>query len=216
MERFTDRQDAGKKLAKALINYGGDDTVIYALPRGGVVLGFEIAQALKAPLDLVITRKIGHPFNKEYAVCAITEEGELLCDESERASLDPSWLRREAERERQEAIRRRIVYLGNARHISAKDKRAIVVDDGIATGLTMRVALQSLRKEKPKELIAAMPVAPHDVVEVLRKEVDTVVVLEEAEIYLGAVGAYYDNFPPVTDEEVIELLKRSRNKTFSY
>ncbi|HEY4523787.1 MAG TPA: phosphoribosyltransferase family protein [Candidatus Paceibacterota bacterium] len=207
---FTDRQDAGKKLAKALMNYVSGDTVVYALPRGGVVLGFEVAQALQAPLDLVITRKIGHPCNEEYAVCAITEEGELLCNESEKDSLDPNWLKQEVERERQEALRRRRVYLGNKEHISVKDKRAIVVDDGIATGLTMRVALRSLRREQPKELIAAIPVAPHDVVEALYKEADAVVVLEEAEIYLGAVGAYYDHFPQVTDEEVKELLKRSR------
>lgn len=207
--RFIDRQDAGKKLARALVDYGDADTVVYALPRGGVVLGFEVAQALHAPLDFIITRKIGHPNNKEYTVCAITEEGELLCDETVSALLNPDWLKQEAERERLEAARRRKVYLGGAKHISAEGRRVIVVDDGIATGLTIRVALQSLRKEKPKELIVAVPVAPHDVVEVLRKEADAVVVLEDAETYLGAVGAYYDNFPQVTDEEVINLFKQS-------
>jgi len=213
MINFKDRQDAGRQLAKALLKYGSDETIIYALPRGGVAVGFEIAQELKAPLDLVITRKIGHPDNPEYAVCATTEEGELLCDESQRASLDPRWLKQEAEKQRQEALRRKEAYLGKRGHISAKNKKAIVVDDGVATGLTIQTALRSLRKEKPKELIVAVPVAPHDTIEELRKEADAVVVLEEAKDYLGAVGAYYDDFSQVTDQKVVELLDRNNNKT---
>lgn len=208
--RFIDRQDAGRQLAKALRKYRGEDTVVYALPRGGVVVGFEVARELKAPLDLVITRKIGHPDNPECAVCAVTEEGVLLCDEDRRALLDPHWLKQEAEQEREEALRRRKVYLNQEKYTSAKGKRAIIVDDGIATGLTFQAALQALSQEKPKELIAAVPVAPHEAMEMLRQEADAVVVLEDARNYLGAVGAYYNAFPQVTDEEVIDLLKRSR------
>ena len=205
---FVDRHDAGRQLARALMPYRGKDTIVYALPRGGVVIGFEVARALDAPLDLVITRKIGHPYNPEYAVCAVTEDGELLCNESERPSLDPDWLAEEVERERQEALRRRKVYLAGKKHISAKDKRAIVVDNGIATGLTIRAAIQSIRKEKPKELIAAVPVAPHGILETLRKEADIAVALEDAEDYADSVGAYYDSFLQVSDTEVIDLLKQ--------
>lgn len=204
---FIDRRDAGKRLAAALKEYKGTDAIVYALPRGGVVLGFEIAKALKAPLDLVITRKIGHPANPEYAVCATTESGELLCDERERASLDPAWLKQAASRERKEATRRRKLYLQGAAHVSAAGKTAIVVDDGIATGLTIRAAVRSLRAERPKALIVAVPVAPHEVVEVLKKEADRVITLEDARSYLGAVGAYYDDFPQVTDGEVIQLIE---------
>lgn len=207
---FSDRQEAGRKLAAELGDYRGSDVVVYALPRGGVVLGYEVAQALGAPLDLVITRKIGHPENSEYAIGAITEEGEALYDEREKALVDRGWLERAAEKERREALRRRQVYLEGKSRASARGKRVIVVDDGVATGLTLRVALASLRKDEPRELIVAVPVAPHDIVSILEKEADTVVVLEDAEEYLGAVGAYYERFSQVSDEEVIDLLRKSR------
>ena len=206
---FEDRKEAGLTLARMLAGYRGKDAVIYALPRGGVVLGFEIANFLRVPLDLVIARKIGHPKNSEYAVCAVTEEGEPFCEESERTKLDPRWLEAEIQKERDEARRRRIAYLGDKEHISAKDKIAIVVDDGVATGLTLRAALRAIRAEKPKELVVAVPVAPHDMVEVLGREADKVVVVKDELNYLGAVGAYYLDFPQVFDQEVIELLKQA-------
>lgn len=203
---FKDRIEAGQLLAQRLLRYRGKDAIVYALPRGGVVLGFEIAQFLHLPLDLVIARKIGHPDNPEYAVCAVTEEGEPFCDEDARAMLDPSWLEIEIKKEREEAKRRRITYLKDQEHYSPKNKTAIVVDDGIATGLTLRAALRSLRREQPKELLVAVPVAPHELVNILRAEADKVVVLKDEQEYLGAVGAYYQNFPQVSDEEVMELL----------
>ena len=204
---FKDRKEAGELLAERLAQYRDTDAIIYALPRGGVVLGFEIAQSLHVPLDLIIARKIGHPNNPEYAVCAVTEEGELFCNEEEKATLDPLWLKEEIEKEQEEAKRRREKYLKGQKHRSAKNKIAIVVDDGIATGLTLRVALRSLRKEQPKELLVAVPVAPHDLMDILRSEADKVVVLKDEQRYLGAVGAYYQDFPQVSDEEVIELLQ---------
>lgn len=203
--RFRNRRDAGVRLAKALARYDSEDAVIYALPRGGVALGAEVARQLELPLSLVITRKIGHPQNLEYAVCAVTEEGELVCDEEEVRTIDPDWLTAEVERERMEAARRRVTY-GDVR-IPASGKIAILVDDGVATGLTMRAAIRSLRGEVPDEVVVAIPVAPHSVVERLRREADDVVVLDDTEPYLGAVGAYYEDFPQVTDEEVIEILE---------
>jgi len=204
--RFANRQDAGRRLAKALEIYKGRDLVIYALPRGGVILGFEIAKELGAPLDIVFSKKIGHPLNPEYAVCAITEEGDMFCNESEKSLLDPEWLKKEAEKQRREIIRRRTVYLGSRKRIKATGKIAIIVDDGIATGLTIKAAIKFLSKENPKKIIVASPVAPHDIVEELKKEANGIVVLEDAKNYLGAVGAYYDDFPQVTDKEIIELL----------
>ena len=206
---FEDRKEAGLTLARMLAGYRGKNAVIYALPRGGVVLGFEIAKALHLSLDLVIARKIGHPKNSEYAVCAVTEEGEPFCEESERTKLDPRWMEAEIQKERKEAKRRRITYLGNKEHISAKDKIAVVVDDGVATGLTLRAALRAIRAERPAKLVVAVPVAPHDMVEVLGREADKVVVVKDELNYLGAVGAYYLDFPQVFDQEVIELLKQA-------
>ena len=206
---FKDRKEAGQLLAEQLAEYRGKDAVVYALPRGGVVLGFEIARSLHVPLDLVIARKIGHPDNPEYAICAVTETGEPFYNEAEKATLDPLWLERAIMKERKEAKRQRIIYFKNQTYHSAKNKIAIVVDDGVATGLTLRAALRSLRQQKPKELLVAVPVAPHGLVEILRAEADKIMVLKDEREYLGAVGAYYQNFPQVSDEEVVELLRRS-------
>lgn len=206
---FRDRVDAGKRLAKALAKYRGTNAVVYALPRGGVVLGCEVARALGAPLDLVIARKIGHPHNPEYAVCAVTEDGALICNEAERALLDEEWLAEAAERERREAKRRRETYLTGRPRLSPAGKVAILVDDGVATGLTVRAALASLRKEKPAKLVVAVPCAPADIAAVLRREADEVIVLIDEEEYRGAVGLYYERFPQVTDEEVIALLSET-------
>jgi len=205
---FADRTDAGQQLAELLFEYRGEDTVVYALPRGGVAVGVEVARALNAPLDLVITRKIGHPINPEYAVGAVTEDGELLCYERELALLDEDWLRRQAVCEQREAQRRRQVYLNGKASIPAKGKRAIVVDNGVATGLTLRAALRSIRKAAPKELIAAVPVAPQAVIDALMQEADAVVALACLGDGFGAVSAFYDDFEQVDDAQVVALLKR--------
>ncbi len=206
---FADRIDAGRQLAQALAKYRAADAVVYALPRGGVVLGYEVATALGAPLDLAIARKIGHPHNPEYAVCAVTEDGPLICDEAELGFLDKVWLAEAVERERQEAKRRRAAYLTGRSRISPAGKTAILVDDGIATGLTIRAALASLRKEKPAKVVVAVPCAGADVTAMLRREADEVIVLTNEEEYQGAVGAYYEKFPQVTDAEVIALLAKT-------
>lgn len=209
--RFKNRVEAGQKLAAALGKYKGEDVVVYAIPRGGVVLGYEIAKQLEAPLDLVIPRKVGHPLSPEYAVCVVAEDGEMLCNEEEAASLDKEWLQVQVEKERKEAQRRRQVYLGGRPPLSAQDKIAILVDDGVATGLTFLLALRQVRRLSPKRLVAAIPVAPRETAELLRKEADELVVLHVPRLYLGAVGAYYDEFEQAEDEEVIGLLNRSKS-----
>lgn len=205
---FTDRRDAGVRLAKALARYDSEDTFVYALPRGGAVIGEEVAKQLEVPLALVIPRKIGHPDNEEYAVCAVTEEGELVCDEEESNRLDPKWLEQARVEGYEEAWRRRLAYGGP--RLPASGRIALIVDDGIATGLTMRAAIRSLRKELPIEVVAAAPIAPHDVVEHLRSEADDVVVLDDSEPFLGAIGAYYHSFPHINDEAVIRIMKNER------
>lgn len=180
--------------------------VVYAVPRGGVVLGIEIAKALEAPLDLVITRKIGHPDNPEYALCVIAEDTHMMCDEADRAGVDQKWLNAEMEKERQEAIRRREVYLRGRKRPEVAGKIAIVVDDGIATGLTFLMALKEVKHLNPSKLVAAIPVSPVDMAEKIKKEVDELVALSIDPQFLGAVGAYYDVFPQVEDAEVIRLL----------
>lgn len=210
--RFKDRADAGKRLAQALKKYPGQDGVVYALPRGGVVLGAIVARALGMPLDLLIPRKIGHPLQPEYAICAVVESGEMVCNQREVARVDPQWFRQEVEAEREEARRRRELYLGGREPAPVEGKTAIIVDDGIATGLTMEVSIRDVRRRQPAHLVVAVPVAPPDTVERLAHEVDEFVVLDRSLYYLGAVGAYYDSFYQVTDEEVIALLRSTASK----
>lgn len=205
--RFRDRVDAGKQLAQALKKYQKHDGVVYALPRGGVVLGVEVARALDMPLDLLIPRKIGHPLQPEYAICAVVENGEMVCNQQEVARVDPQWFRQIVEAERHEARRRRELYLGGRKPAPIEGKTAIIVDDGIATGLTMEVSIRDARRRQPEHLVVAVPVAPPDTVERLSREVDEFLVLDASPYYLGAVGAYYDRFLQVTDEEVIALLR---------
>jgi putative phosphoribosyl transferase len=203
--RFKDRIDAGKRLAEALKEYKGEDIVVYALPRGGVVLGYEIAKELNASLDLVITRKIGYPGNEECAVCAVAEDGHMICDSSVEPLLDKEWLKRQAEKEIKEARRRREVYLKDRKSIPADGKVAVIVDDGIATGLTILLAIRELRHQNPKKIVVAVPVASVDASERVREEADELVALD-VPIYFQAVGAYYSDFPQLEDEEVIRLM----------
>jgi putative phosphoribosyl transferase len=203
---FSDRAEAGKKLAQALKGYQGQDVVVYALPRGGVVLGIEVAKALNAPLDLVLPRKIGHPFHPEYAICAVTESGQLVCNETEKSSIDQAWLKLEVIKEQAEAKRRRNVYLKNKSLVSVRGKIAIIVDDGVATGLTLRAGIKDVKSKKPSQVVLAVPVCPKDIAQILRQESDKLVALNIPDFYLGAVGSYYHHFDQVKDEEVINTL----------
>ncbi len=208
--RFTNRKSAGKLLAEKLEKYSKDDVVVYALPRGGVILGAEIARHIKAPLDLVITRKIGHPMQPEYAIAAVTEEGEMVANHQEISQVDKNWLKQETEAQKNEAKRRRVLYLKGKKHLKAGSKTAIVVDDGIATGFTMKAAILQLKKEKPLKLVVAIPVTPRSTAEALKNEADEVISLDIPSDYnyLGAVGAYYDEFYQINDEQVIQVLDK--------
>ena len=204
---FEDRRDAGIRLAKALEKYRGQDLVVYALPRGGVVLGAEIAKFLHSPLDLVFTKKIGHPGNPEYAICAITEEGEPVCDPLEIAMVDPEWFRVEIERTRAELRRRRKKYIGETKPREPDGITAIIVDDGIATGLTMMAAIAEMKRRGAKLVVVAIPVTPYDTALKLKSMGVDLVSLNIDQNYLGAVGAYYVDFSQVEDSEVLSLLK---------
>lgn len=207
--RFRDRQDAGRQLAEALKEkYKGRQGVVYPLPRGGVPLGLEVARVLEMPLGLIIPRKIGHPFNPEYAICAVSEGGETVCNESELAKVDKKWFEQRVAEERLESKRRREIYLPGRDPQRLEGKTAILVDDGIATGLTMRAAIRDARERKAAQVVVAIPVVPQDTAERLKREVDDVVALSIEAYYLGAVGSYYDSFNQFTDEEVIAMMSK--------
>jgi putative phosphoribosyl transferase len=203
---FLDRTDAGKQLAKALIHYKRQPVVVYALPRGGVVLGVEIAQELEAPLDLIVVRKIGHPHQPEYAIGAVAEDGYVVSNPDEVALLDREWFENAAAVEFREAQRRRRLFLQGRQPVPVQDKVAIIVDDGLATGLTMRAAIHEIRKRQPAKVVVAVPVAAADTVRRLRPEVDELVALYIPE-WFGAIGAFYRYFNQVSDDEVVALMK---------
>lgn len=209
---FTDRTDAGIRLANALEKYKEEDVIVFALPRGGVVLGVEIANKLNAPLDLIITKKIGHPLNEEYAICAIAEEGEPVCNPAELRTIDTHWLAAATERIRSEIRRRRRMYMGDIPIYDVKGKTAIIVDDGIATGLTMFAAIAEIKKRRPGKIVVAIPVTPYSTAQKLKTMVDVLVSLECDDDYIGAVGAYYRSFNQLNDSEVISLLNSVKKK----
>jgi predicted phosphoribosyltransferase len=206
--RFHNRNEAGRQLARALEAYKNTPVAVLALPRGGVVVGAEIAKSLNAPLDLVIARKVGHPLHPEYAICAVTEDGHLICNRDEIADLNPEWLRTAVLKEQAEAKRRREYYLANRSQVSARGKTVIITDDGVATGLTMFAAIKEARDRQPARVVLALPVVSRDIASQLQLYVDELVALDMPENFLGGVAAYYDEFNQVEDEEVIELLNR--------
>jgi putative phosphoribosyl transferase len=204
---FWDRTDAGKKLAQALVDYKDQPVVIYALPRGGVVLGVEVARALEAPLDLIVVRKIGHPSSPEYAIGAVAEDGYIVTNPHEAAILDEPWLGRAASAELKEAQRRRALFLRGQSPVPVKDKIAIIIDDGLATGLTMQAAIHEIRKRGPRQIVVAVPVAAAETVSKLRPEVDDLIVLYIPDGFFGAIGAFYQRFDQVSDSEVVALME---------
>lgn len=203
---FKDRQHAGQQLASALKKYKGRDVVVYALPRGGVIVGIEVAKELNAPFDLLIPRKIGHPYDPEYAIAAVSESGEVVKKDEELRHIDKQWFENEVARELGEIKRRRQLYLGGRKPLDPEGKTAIIVDDGLATGLTMKAAILQLRKQKTKTVIVAVPVAPADTAREIGKLLDELVVLHVPAGF-ASVGSYYQDFPQVSDEEVISAIK---------
>ena len=208
---FSDRTDAGRKLAKALASYKGRQPVILALPRGGVPVAAEVAAALNAPLDLILVRKVGVPFQPELAMGAVVDGGAPIIVRNEDviglAGIDEAEFKAVCDSELAEIERRRLRYLGSRERVDISDRTAIVIDDGVATGATTKAALRATRSRNPKKLVLAVPVAPTESLVELRDEADDVVCLEDYEFF-GAIGVYYADFSQVSDEEVSDILKR--------
>ncbi len=210
---FEDRFQAGRKLADLLFSYKNDPAaVILALPRGGVEIGSEISKILKLPLDVVMVRKIGHAYHPEYAIGAIAEGQKAIYNEREATLFEQKWLK-QAEKKALDLIKKRIeLYFGSeTRRINIKDKTAIIVDDGIATGFTMGIAVKAVKDKGAKKVIVAVPVAPADSIKRLEGLTDEVIVGENPEDFLGAVGSHYYNFDQVSDDEVKTLLKSAKS-----
>jgi putative phosphoribosyl transferase len=206
---FADRAEAGRRLGAAVLRLGLRDPVVLALPRGGVPVAVEVARALHAPLDLLLVRKIGAAFDPELAVAAVvdTPGDDLVMDEALMAEtgMHEAEVRERAVAQRAEIARRRVQYLGARARVPLRGRSVVLVDDGIATGTTVRAALKALRRSGAAEVVLAVPVAPGDTLERLRAEVDRIVCLREPQPF-RAVGLHYEDFRQVEDDEVAAAL----------
>lgn len=208
-EMFVDRKEAGQQLAEALSSLADEDVVVLGIPRGGVDVAAVVAEALHAPLDVVIPRKVGAPGNPELGLGAVAEDVEVL-DQHLIRTLDVSedYLRRKIADEREEIARRSALYRSGRPPVDLTGKVAVVVDDGVATGGTAAAALRWARAKGAKKVVLAVPVAPGEAVRRLKDEADEIRVLATPEPFF-AVGQWYRSFPQIADERVIELLSRS-------
>jgi putative phosphoribosyl transferase len=206
--RFVDRHDAGRRLAARLTHYAGrDDVVVLALPRGGVPVAYEVARALRAPLDVFVVRKLGVPGHEELAMGAIASGGVMVLNTDVVAStgVTSEEIGRVFDRELGTLTRQEAAYRGERPPIEVRGRVAIVVDDGLATGATMRAAVKALRDRGAAAIVVAVPTAPRETCDLLRREVDEVVCANTPDPFM-AVGLWYRDFSPVNDERVRELL----------
>ena len=211
-DAFPDRTEAGRRLAEQLKRFKDQRPVVLALPRGGVPVAYEVAKVLEAPLDLVLARKIGAPFQPELAIGAVVdgERPELVLNRDliTEYGIPESYVETERRRQLAEIERRRELYLAHRARAPVRERTAIVIDDGIATGATMEAALHATRRAAPRRLVLAVPVAPPDTIERLRSEVDEVVCLM-VPAFLGAIGSFYRDFRQLRDEDVTMLLAQA-------
>lgn len=209
---FHDRQDAGRQLAEKLNHIDVKNAVVLALPRGGVPLGLEIARTHQLDFDVLLSKKIGHPYQPEYAIGAVSESGDPLLNRMETDRIEGDWLEREVNILRKQMTNRRQMYAKWLESKPVKGRPVIIVDDGIATGLTMKAAINAVINQGAEKIIIAVPVIPMDTYRTLKKAVDQVVAVEVPDHFLGAVGAYYNHFLQVEDKEVQRLLKSLKGK----
>lgn len=209
---FRDRQHAGRELGEALLHLADSHPLVLALPRGGVPVAFEVAQRLKAQLDVLLVRKIGAPGNPELALGAVVDgaEPQWVINQALMQQLNPpkGWFEEEMQRQLIELGRRRHAYCGRRPTPRVAERCVILVDDGIATGATVRAALKGLARAGAAQLVLATPVGPRDVIESLRDEVDELVCLAMPEPYIG-VGLHYAVFEQTDDREAVDLLERA-------
>ncbi|MDO8579901.1 MAG: phosphoribosyltransferase family protein [Candidatus Omnitrophota bacterium] len=206
---FRDRLEAGKLLSIALEEFSGPSTVVLGIPRGGVVIAHQLAQHLKADLDIVLSRKLGAPGNLELAIGAIGETGQIFLNEhlAQQLSIDPDYIEQERQHQLNEIHRRCALFRKIYTKISLKNKTVIITDDGIATGATMQAALWSLRQEGAKEIIVALPVGHQKILEQLTRDAQKVVCLRVPSS-LEAISQFYTHFTQITDQEVLDILKK--------
>lgn len=210
--KFENRKDAGLRLAGALEKFKSEEPLVFALSKGGLVLAAEIAGKLDAPLDMIFVKKIGHPENSEFAICAMADDGPPVCTPDEIQMVSSKWLDKEIGKGRREIRKRREKYFGAVTSPNVEGKTVIIVDDGIDTGLSVRAGILEMKERKPKKLIVAIPVVPAPTAEIIKAMVDELVSLLIDPHYLGTAGFYYHQFDQVDDETVVALLSSISKK----
>lgn len=201
-EILQDRKEAGILLSEKLEKYQNKEAVILAVPRGGVPIGYEIAKNLHLPLDIILSKKIGHPLNKEFAIGAVSLDSMIIDKHPE---IPKAYIEREIKTLRESLQDKYTLYMGNRKPTDIEGKIVIIVDDGIATGNTLLVSIEMLRKSKPQKIIVAVPVVPFDTVKIFQQKTDEFIYLIASKDFRG-VGGFYENFEQVNDEEVIRML----------
>src|SRR3989344_6802382 len=200
---FQNRHDAALQLLPHLEKYKNERAVVLAVPRGGVPIGYYIAKNYHLPLELLLTKKIGHPLHEEFAIGAVSLQDYII---DERIKVSPSYIENEIINIRNSLKERYKKFMGNRTPIDVKERTVIIMDDGVATGHTLLAAIKMIQKHQPKKIIVAVPVAPLETAKKIAKEVDDFICLHVLENFIG-VGLYYSDFSQVSDEEVILMLK---------
>lgn len=201
-EILQDRKEAGMLLSEKLEKYQGIDAVILTVPRGGVPIGYEISKNLHLPLDIILSKKIGHPLNKEFAIGAVSLDSSFI---DEHPEIPSAYIESEIKKLRESLKDKYNLYMGDRKPIDVKGKTVIVVDDGIATGNTLLACIAMLRKSNPQKIVVAVPVVPFDTVKIFQQKADEFVYLIASKDFRG-VGGFYENFEQVNDDEAIRML----------
>lgn len=209
---FKDRIEAGKKLAEKLQEYKDKNVLILGIPRGGVVVANELAKSLRGELDVIVTKKIGAPGNPEFAIGAVDSKGHLILNEDIAYALEDlrDYLDKEKEKITAKVKEYEKKFRGEKPPLKIRDRVVIITDDGVATGSTLLTAIEFVKEESPKEIIVVIPVGPLETLEKLKEDVDKLVFLHAPRFFMS-VGQFYENFEQTTDEEVTEILERSRS-----
>jgi predicted phosphoribosyltransferase len=201
---FKDRYDAAIRLARKLEKYKNKNGIILAVPRGGVPIGHVVAKELGLPLEIILSKKIGHPFNSEYAIGSVSLHGVVLNPDV--SDVSKEFVKKESEKILENLKEKFILFMNGRKPTDLKNKTVIIVDDGVATGSTIRATVHSVRNSKPKEVVVAVPVSPPETAYELSAIADSFICLHTPEDFYG-VGQFYEDFSEVSDEEVIELLR---------
>ena len=208
---FKNREDAGRQLAEVLTPYKDEDVVVLAIPRGGIPLAALVSERLNAPLDVALSKKIGHPYNREYAIGAVSLKDRILTDAT---GITKTYIEEETARIREKLQKRYEMYYQNTEPVDVSNKTVIIIDAGVATGNTILITIAIVEKQNPRKIVVGLPVASESALQKIRRaKPDVDIVCVEIPLYFRAVGQFYQDFPQVSDEDAVRILNLHRRVT---